>query len=213
VASPRVGIYGDSGALGLGFHSGVYTNDPNRHLDKVSGSTPLGCGVIVTHDWCVSAAQWGQIAASNGTQIALIYSGSWEVKCLQPKDETWPECHALGEPIFDAYIRRHLTERSSALLNAGVARVVYVKQEYGPGATAEQLSNQARWNRWYQLLDEHAATDARISVIDIRPYFHGLANQQAIRYDGYHYTEQSWMVWRDYLEAALYWNLWVPANS
>lgn len=207
---PRVAIYGDSGALGLGYHSGTYTSSPDRLLEKVGGQTPLACGVVMTHDWCVPPSKWGDVAAANKTQIAVVYSGSWEVRCLKPVDQTWTECRSIGDPVFDAYLRSQLTARTNALFAAGVTRVVLVKQEYGPGASADLLSHGDLWARWYQILDEYAAADSRIKVVDIRPWFKAQPNQQEIRYDGYHYTELSWVVWRDFLEEELYWKIWQP---
>lgn len=201
---PRVALYGDSGALGLGLFSGGYTKSESRRLENVRGFTSLGCGVAVTDDWCTTAQQWATTAVESRTDVAIIYSGAWEVRCLKPLDVDWTSCRTIEDEEFRQYIRRHVTERSTALLDAGVSRVLLAKQEYGPGAEVKDLEHPERWELWYGILDEVAGSDPRIEILDMRPWFRGLADPQGVRYDGYHYTERASVVWRDFLEPELH---------
>lgn len=214
VAIPRVGVYGDSTALGLAMQASSYKQDPNRLLNHVGGITPLGCGITMSHSWCKTAAEWGADAAARNVDIAVVYVGVWETECLKPFDEAWTECHHAGEQVFDDYLRRHLSERTTALLDAGVEKVVYMKMEIGPGAAADRIVRTERWDRWYELVDEFVAGKPDVLTVEMRQWFRSQSDQRAIRHDGLHYaTDGASRLWKGLYEEELYWKLWYPLNS
>lgn len=210
---PRVGIYGDSTALGLRTYSGEYTSaNENRKLEAAGGVTPLGCGITMSHSWCKTAQEWADVAATNATDIAVIYTGTWETRCILPSTEPWDACRNMGDPIFEDYLRRELDERSAALLGPGGAQyVVHVRTNVGVESDpATFVTYPDRWERFHELLDEYAATDDRILVVDMIPWWlDDPVRDSQLRPDGRHFNEGAWIVWRDYLEDTLYWGLWL----
>ncbi len=208
---PKVGVYGDSAAFNLRTNSSAYTgtSNPTKKLRLGGGYVTIGCGTLITNSTCGTAEQWGNRSADNATHIALIYAGIWETKCWTFED--WAECHHLGEPIYDDYIRRNLDARTEALLEAGVPIVVYVKTNDRRLDDGTNPEHSARWERWYELLDEHVARYDRVITLDLVPWWHANPELDVLyRPDGYHFTTNAWMFWRDVLEQDLYWDLWFP---
>ncbi len=207
---PRMGIYGDSAALGLGWYSGKYFSSATRKLTRVGGHTPLGCGITMSHRICKTAAEWGAIAKSNNTDIALIYTGTWETQCIKPSTEDWETCRRIGDPEFDDYLRRELDERSAAFLANGVDHVIYVKTNRRVGAGVTPPLSDA-WLRWHAIVDEHAASDPRIEALDMSTWWiRDRPRDLHIRDDGYHFDRDTWITFEEFFETRLYWYLWLP---
>jgi hypothetical protein len=206
--APRIGFFGDSSALmtsrGLGSLS---LDEPDEHV-ATRGSTTLGCGVLTGGDRvvrgerlppdaeCVDwARRWGEVSAEQPSDLAVVQLGPWEVvdQQLVPGGPVV----AIGDPGFDRELLVQL-RRAVEVLSVDNERVVFLAPpdiDVGrvDGRSPSQPfdeSDPARMARFRALLDEVAAADPRVEVLQVDEWYQvGDAEDRRLRPDGVHFTD------------------------
>jgi hypothetical protein len=195
---PRVGFYGDSVALSLGFALPYAAAD--QRFDVGLGEVELGCGVALSPQREDDAvARCGAMLSAMETVVrgdrltaVVVVSCQWELVAQSiPGDDA---TRAPGDPAFDAYVRdqyRHVAEQ----LSAAGAEVLWVRcpelstEVMPPGISPEQLASRqpARVAVTNAIVDELAA-EGLVTVLDLAAWVQPRRDDAALRPDGSHYA-------------------------
>ncbi len=202
--APRMLILGDSAALTLG--NGLEAWGKGTGQLKVWNAGKLGCSVgrggllkyigqiRSPYDYC----DWTDSFTEqiNGVQphVIMVLFGTWDVVDRQLAGDS--EWRAVGDPIYDAYMR---SEISSAMdtMTAGGAEVVWLTHPYIrvgvneglPGPFPEE--DRDRMDRLNAMIREVAASKQRVTVVDLEEHMRSLPEGDSDlgdRPDGIHWS-------------------------
>jgi peptidoglycan/LPS O-acetylase OafA/YrhL len=200
---PRVAVFGDSTALGVGIGLGQWSIDTGR-LGVARGDTKLGCGVSryaqLKADILVTPApdcinwplRWAALVAETKPDVALLFSSVWEVP-----DARLPGTSgfsAIGDPAVDDFIRSEFLTAVDMLSSSGALVLLMTAPPYGswaadgrPDAVRRQ-ADPARMARFNEILAEVAAQRPDTArLIDFAGWLGPRSEDRSLRADGTHF--------------------------
>jgi peptidoglycan/LPS O-acetylase OafA/YrhL len=208
--APRVAFFGDSSATMTAVGLTAWSID---HLDQLApspGFTALGCGVLDRGKRIVSGVQiepppectrWLDDATATVSQyhadIAVLQFGPWDVRAQQIEQGgdylTLGKDHELEEAM-----RTELDRTVTGLLDhAGVVVLVAspdieVGREDGrsPGREAPE-SDPHRMAAYRAIVEQVAAAHDRVAVVDLAGYLGSRDDDNRLRPDGVHFTDDT----------------------
>jgi hypothetical protein len=154
---------------------------PPRHGIDVRDRTILGCGIVLStpyryfgttypHVYRVCRGwdrHWGQALSLDHPHIALVMVGRWETMTRTFRGR-W---RALGDPVYDGYLRRRL-DHAIAVAGSTGARVVLATLPYNrhgerPDGGIFPEDEPERVTAWNRLLRNVAAQHRGVAVLDL----------------------------------------------
>jgi peptidoglycan/LPS O-acetylase OafA/YrhL len=205
--APRVAIFGDSTALGVGIPFDVWARESGRAV-AVRGDATLGCGVsrfdarrvdtvVPARRECVAwPERWGGSVAENQPDVALLLTSVWEVPDARlPGQRDW---RSVGDPEVDDFVRGELLAAVDVLASQGAMVVLVQWPEFGtwaddgrPDAVSRQMRPE-RMRRFNELLAEVAEQRPdTVRVIDLAGTLGDRSQDRRLRPDGTHFTTGS----------------------
>ncbi len=223
----KVGIFGDSTALGVGMGFGQWASETGTFLN-VKGDAELGCGiarftaikpdvVVPLRPECASwPERYAQSLTANQPDIALVVSAVWQTPdAMLPGTDTFS---ALGDPAVDDFVRNEFIQAVDVLSAQGALVVLVAWPDFGtwmddgrPAAASRQI-DPARMARYNQILTEvQAARPDTSRVIDFAGWLGDRSQDRTLRQDGshfygpeFHQLSQEWFgpelerIWQDW---------------
>jgi peptidoglycan/LPS O-acetylase OafA/YrhL len=203
---PRVAIFGDSTALSTALGVATWTESGKADINAVDGWTNLGCSILspmtfkadgnleTTASICTGYLdKWKAAAARSHPDLAVIQVGPWEMTDIHIPGTSGYQ--ALGSPAVDNAVRTRLKEGADALLQYAPRVVLFTSPHIEPGETdgkppktPSDQSDPARTARFNEIVQQVAATDPRIKVLDYGAYLDSLPDLAKLRPDGIHLT-------------------------
>ncbi|MCU0311987.1 MAG: acyltransferase [Acidimicrobiales bacterium] len=178
------GLVWNAGKLGCGTgRGGSY-----RHLDVEYPTSPI-CDAM--------GYSWIEDLARLRPHMVVLMSGLWDVVDRKiPGDDQW---RSLGDPVYDQFMRREITQAIDVLQSQGSMVVLLTHPSVQVGVTEQLLgpfpeSDPARMARLNAILVEAAATRPRSAVVDLAGYMAQRPQGEldlAERPDGIHWTTAS----------------------
>ena len=179
-----VAFFGDSTALmtAAGFESWAATSPK---ISQGGGAAYYGCGIVrdgkarfagreLTFEACRSLPeQWSQALTETKPQVAIIKVGPIEADDhLLPGDTQW---RFLGDPVFDDYLTRRMTEAVDVVIDHG-AIPVWLKSPLIEPERSTLLPNDdpsgdpARMKRFNAILDSVAKRRPELKIVDLAAF-------------------------------------------
>ena len=208
--APRFSVYGDSAALMTALGMGEWAWDHLDQLAPIEGWAQLGCGLLPEaerrHHGGVGPVptecqnwpdEWRRTASANPPDIAVIQLGPWDV--VDVRLDGGDDWLVIGEdPALDDELRRRLEEGIEILAEHSQLVVLFTSPTIEPGrvdgrSPREQASeaDPERMARFNEIVAEVAAGDPRVRVIDLGAWVAARPDDDRLRPDGIHFTEQT----------------------
>jgi len=203
----RVLVSGDSAALTLG--DGLLQLADHDHSLRVADAGKLGCsigrgGLIRylgdprdSYTYCNWETELtGELATVRPHVIVVLY-GTWDVVDRQiPGDPTW---RAIGDPIYDAFLRGEMTKFADLATSQGSTVVWLTHPHIEAGANSPKPgpfpeNDPQRIDRLNAMIREVAAGRPRVHVLDLAAHMASMPGGEINlddRPDGIHWTRDS----------------------
>jgi hypothetical protein len=188
---------------------------PARHGIDVRDRTILGCGIVLSapyqyfgqtypHVYRVCrhwTGKWQEALSIDRPHLAVVMVGRWETMTRMFQGR-W---RALGDPVYDGYLRRRLHHAIVVAGSTG-ARVVLATLPYNrrgerPDGGLFPEDEPARVTAWNRLLRQVAARHPGVAVLDIghritpENKYTATAGGYAMRTDGLHLAPDGVRSW------------------
>jgi peptidoglycan/LPS O-acetylase OafA/YrhL len=204
---PRVAIFGDSTALGVGIPFDAWARDTGRAV-AVRGDATLGCGVtrfdsrrvdtvVPARRECVTwPERWAGSVTENQPDVVILLTSVWEVPDARlPGERDW---RAVGDPEVDDFVRGELLEAVDVLASRGALVVLVQWPDFGtwaddgrPDAVSRQMRPE-RMRRFNEILGEVAAQRPdTVRIVDLAGTLGERSQDRRLRPDGTHFTTSS----------------------
>ncbi len=154
---------------------------PPRHGIDVRDRTILGCGIVLSTPYRYFGAtyrrvyrvcrgwgrHWGQALTLDRPHVSLVMVGRWETMTRTFRGR-W---RALGDPVYDGYLRRRL-DHAIAVAGSTGARVVLATLPYNrrgerPDGGLFPEDQPGRVTAWNRLLRDVAGHHRGVGVLDL----------------------------------------------
>ncbi len=208
--APRIAMYGDSTAVMTGRGLSELSRQRPEDFVASAGWAELGCGLVDTGsrrvlgeelgvpDSCAGWEDaWRAAATESPADLAVVQLGPWDV--VDTQLEPGGPVLTIGEdPELDAELTERLRNGVDILLEQDSAVVLLAPPDIEMGRvggksppTPSPASDPARMQRFREILRTVADGNDRVRVVDLCAWVQDQPDDDELRPDGVHFTDES----------------------
>ena len=206
--APTVGLFGDSTALVLSSGIAIFDDD-DATIRLGAGWAGLGCSVTAPASYVYEGTPmnspeacsewldfWALASTTGNLDVAVLHFGPWDVKEMKP--EGHDGFAVIGSPEIDQVIEDRVSAGIETLARDTPVIVLLTSPYIEPGrvdgrspANQQVDADPARMDRLNEILTEVASRYPQVAVIDFAAWLQATGEDERMRPDGVHLTEES----------------------